>query len=57
VDLSQRRAGSVVAALIENYDIDEERLSSSGMGFNAPVASNDSEEGRAQNRRVELVAR
>ncbi len=57
VDLSQRRAGRVVEALVRDYGISEARLSASGMGFNAPVAPNDTEEGRAQNRRVELVAR
>jgi OOP family OmpA-OmpF porin len=56
IDLSNRRAGSVVGALADGYGIDESRLSSSGKGFNEPVASNDTEDGRAKNRRVELVA-
>jgi outer membrane protein OmpA-like peptidoglycan-associated protein len=56
MDLSSRRAESVVEALVSDYGIDEERLSSSGAGFTAPVAPNDTEEGRALNRRVELVA-
>jgi OmpA-OmpF porin, OOP family len=57
VDLSERRAGRVVEALVRDYGIGETRLSASGMGFNAPVAPNDTEDGRARNRRVELVAR
>lgn len=57
MDLSRRRAASVVAALIQDYAVGEGRLSSEGAGFTAPVASNDDEQGRAQNRRVELVAR
>ena len=54
-DLSRRRAESVVKALGTNYGIAPERLSAYGVGTLAPTASNDSEEGRAKNRRVELV--
>jgi outer membrane protein OmpA-like peptidoglycan-associated protein len=53
--LSQRRADSIVAALVKNYGIAAARLSAIGAGSNAPVASNDTEEGRAKNRRVELL--
>ncbi len=53
--LSQRRADSIVAALVKNYGIAASRLSAIGAGSNAPVASNDIEEGRAKNRRVELL--
>ena len=56
-ELSQRRAASVVTALTGKYGIKAERLSSFGASFAAPVASNDSEQGRAKNRRVELVGR
>lgn len=56
MDLSRRRAENVVAALVDEYDIDEDRLSARGAGMTEPVASNDTEEGRAQNRRVELRA-
>jgi outer membrane protein OmpA-like peptidoglycan-associated protein len=56
LDLSQRRARSVVAALVGEYGVAPDRLLASGQGYNQPVASNDTEEGRAQNRRVELVA-
>lgn len=55
MDLSRRRAQSVVQALISQYAIGKERLKSAGVGFLAPVASNENEEGRALNRRVELV--
>lgn len=54
-DLSQHRAESVVAALVRDRGIDKARLRPLGVSFAAPVASNASEEGRAQNRRVELV--
>lgn len=55
--LSQRRADAVVAALVEDYGIAPERLEGSGAGMEQPVAGNDSEDGRAKNRRVELVKR
>jgi OOP family OmpA-OmpF porin len=55
LDLSRRRAASVVRALISSYGVAAGRLSSFGCGPYAPVASNETEEGRAKNRRVELV--
>jgi OmpA-OmpF porin, OOP family len=55
LDLSRRRAASVVRALTSSYGIAVSRLGSFGCGFYAPVASNDSEDGKAKNRRVELV--
>jgi outer membrane protein OmpA-like peptidoglycan-associated protein len=55
MDLSTRRAKAVEAALIESYGIAPSRLSAWGAGYLAPVASNQTEEGRAKNRRVELV--
>jgi len=57
LDLSKRRAAAVKAALIQEYGIAPERLDSAGVGFLAPIASNRTEEGRARNRRVELVER
>ena len=54
--LSRRRASSVVAALAQDYGIAAGRLQSSGAGLTAPVAPNDTEDGRAKNRRVELKA-
>jgi outer membrane protein OmpA-like peptidoglycan-associated protein len=53
--LSQARAESVVQALVSQHGIAAARLTGRGVGPLAPVASNDSEEGRAKNRRVELV--
>lgn len=55
LDLSRRRAAAVVRELTSKYDIAADRLSSFGCGFYAPVASNDTEDGKAKNRRVELV--
>ncbi len=53
--LSQDRAQAVVQALVKDHGIAAARLRSFGCGPFAPVASNDTEEGRAKNRRVELV--
>jgi len=53
--LSQDRAQSVVQALVRTHGLEAARLKAYGDGPYAPVASNDSEEGRAKNRRVELV--
>ena len=52
--LSQARAQSVMAALVEQ-GIEAERLQAAGFGQSRPMADNDTEEGRARNRRVELV--
>lgn len=55
IKLSQERAEAVMQALIRNHGIAATRLKSFGCGLFSPVASNDSEESRAKNRRVELV--
>ena len=55
LQLSQRRAEALVAALVKDYRIDPKRLTAKGVASFAPVATNDSEAGRARNRRVELV--
>jgi outer membrane protein OmpA-like peptidoglycan-associated protein len=52
--LSVRRAQSV-ADYLQSQNVLPERLLVSGMGQNSPIASNDTAEGRAQNRRVEIV--
>ena len=55
MDLSVRRAEAVVESLTTNHAISEERLTPYGVGPLVPVASNDEEDDRARNRRVELV--
>jgi OmpA-OmpF porin, OOP family len=55
MDLSQRRAAAVVAALTTRFGIAKERLTPVGVSFASPVAPNIDESGRAKNRRVELV--
>jgi OOP family OmpA-OmpF porin len=55
MDLSKRRGDAVVKVLATTYNVAGTRLSAQGDGPTAPVASNDSEDGRAKNRRVELV--
>jgi OmpA-OmpF porin, OOP family len=57
VTLSRARAAAVVQALVARHRVDAGRLAPFGAGPYAPVASNVGEEGRARNRRVELVAR
>ena len=54
LDLSQRRAVSVKAALVAG-GIGADRLTTQGFGQTKPVAANDTDIGRAQNRRVEVV--
>ena len=54
VKLSQARAAAVVEALVK-ASIAADRLTSAGFGDSAPIADNDKPEGRAKNRRVELV--
>jgi len=56
IDLSRRRGQSVVQALVSGHGIDTARLKPWGVGYASPVASNRAEDGRAKNRRVELVA-
>lgn len=53
--LSKDRADAVVNSLTTKYGIPSARLKSYGVASLSPVASNDNEEGRAMNRRVELV--
>ena len=50
--LSQQRAQAVVDLLVNQYGIEARRLEAKGYGESQPVASNDTLEGRAQNRRV-----
>ncbi len=55
IDLSKRRADAVVKALAASQGVDAKRMRGAGVGMLAPAASNGSEEGRAKNRRVEIV--
>ena len=55
VRLSQARAQSVITALVSKHSIAAARLVAFGNGPYAPVASNKTDDGRAKNRRVELV--
>lgn len=52
--LSERRASSVKSYLVDN-GVTGSRLSTTGKGKNEPIASNSTPDGRAQNRRVEIV--
>jgi OOP family OmpA-OmpF porin len=53
--LSKTRADAVMNELVTKYKISAQRLKAYGVGSLAPVASNKSDDGRAKNRRVELV--
>ena len=55
LDLSRRRAASVVRELTSKFGVAADRLDSFGCGPYSPAASNATEDGRAKNRRVELV--
>jgi OmpA-OmpF porin, OOP family len=57
LDLSKRRADAVRSVLVSQFNVDGSRLTSSGFGPGKPVASNDTPDGRAQNRRVEFIKR
>lgn len=55
--LSDRRAANVADVLVNRFGIERSRVSHRGYGETRPVASNDTAEGRAQNRRVVAVVR
>ena len=52
--LSERRASSV-ASYLSSKNVSSSRLTTKGMGESDPIATNDTEDGRSQNRRVEFV--
>jgi outer membrane protein OmpA-like peptidoglycan-associated protein len=55
LELSQKRSEAIVQALTTQFKIAPARLIAKGVASLSPIASNDSEPGRAKNRRVELV--
>jgi OOP family OmpA-OmpF porin len=55
MSLSQRRAEAVMLYLVRKGEVDPARLVAKGYGPTRPVSDNDTEEGRAANRRVEFV--
>ncbi len=54
-DLSTKRATSIVKILKENASINAENLTAAGRGEFAPIASNDTADGKAKNRRIEII--
>lgn len=54
-DLSTKRATAIVNILRENREINPENLTAAGRGEYAPIALNDTPEGRAKNRRIEVI--
>jgi chemotaxis protein MotB len=54
-ELSTARSSELVRVLVQRYHFAPERLSAAGYAQYHPIASNDTEQGRAQNRRVDLV--
>ena len=53
--LSRERARSVVRYLVRNDGVARRRLKAVGYGEDQPIARNDTERGRARNRRIEMV--
>ena len=53
--LSEQRAASVKSYIVSNYKVDASRLVTKGFGDTKPIADNGTDDGKAQNRRVELV--
>lgn len=55
VSLSKRRAASVADRLVRDFGVPASQIESNGIGYLAPIASNQTEEGRTLNRRVEAI--
>ncbi len=55
MDLSRRRAEAVKSVLVTQFKVAAERLTTAGLGSTKPIDSNDTPQGRSQNRRVEFV--
>ena len=54
-DLSTKRATAIVTILSENKGVKKENLTAAGRGEFAPLMSNDTQEGKAKNRRIEII--
>ncbi|WP_438710764.1 OmpA family protein [Aquimarina muelleri] len=54
-DLSTKRATAIVNILLQNKDIDPQSLTAAGRGEFAPVASNETTDGKSKNRRIEVI--
>jgi OOP family OmpA-OmpF porin len=54
MQLSKKRANSLKQYLVKKFGIKASRIATIGYGFDKPVASNDTEEGRQKNRRAEV---
>ncbi|MBP2831330.1 OmpA family protein [Aquimarina sp. U1-2] len=54
-DLSTKRATAIVTILVENKRIDPQNLTAAGRGEFAPVAGNDTSQGKSKNRRIEVI--
>lgn len=55
IGISEQRAISVMERLVSEYGIGADRLEAKGIGYLAPIASNQTEDGRTRNRRVEAI--
>ncbi len=55
LNLSQRRAESVVKRLVNKYGVENSRLEAKGYGMERPIADNSTQEGRQKNRRIDAI--
>ena len=55
IKLSKDRAQAVTERLIKKYGVKSDQLSSDGVGYLSPITSNETEQGRDMNRRVEVI--
>ena len=55
VALSERRAEAVAQVLVDSYGVDRTRIAAEGVGFLSPLVTNQTDEGRHKNRRVEVI--
>lgn len=54
-ELSEKRAKSVQSYLVSNNNVPAEKITATGYGYSKPIATNKTAEGRAQNRRVDII--